>query len=418
MKGPAAALLASASLLAACAQQSKVVLPLALVGARIYPAPGLMPIDSGVVVIRASRIEAVGPRHAISFPSGARILDCSGKVLLAGFWNSHVHFTEPHWAGADTLPAAALTAHLREMLLQYGFVRVLDTGSLLQNTLALKRRTRDGEVTGPAILTTGSGFAPSEASPFYILPDRLPELASAEEARAQVAARLQEGGDAIKLFTGSSASPTLVVAMPVEIVRAATSEAHRHKRVVLAHPGNDAGVEVAIGGGVDILAHTTPEGGPWDAQRVRRMKQLHIGLIPTLQLWAFELRRKGADAVATDRFENVALSQLRYYNAAGGEILFGTDVGYMTEYNPTDEYLYMQRAGMSFPQILAALTTTPAGRLGGSPGVGGKVEAGQAADIVILEGDPEHDIRALSQVSDVLRDGRLIFTRRDHASRD
>jgi imidazolonepropionase-like amidohydrolase len=413
---PAAVWASLGLLLAAGAQWPGSSPRLALVGARIYPTPGSTPIDPGVIVVRGDRIEAIGSRGSVPLPADAKILDCSGKVVVAGFWNSHVHFTEPHWAGADTLPAATLNSHLREMLLQYGFVRVLDTGSLLENTLALRRRIAKGELTGPAILTTGSGFAPAQASPFYILPDRLPELSSAEDARTQVAARLRDGADAIKLFTGSSASPTRIVPMPLDIVRAATAEAHRQGRLVLAHPGNDQGLDAAILGGVDVLAHTTPEGSAWDSGRVELLKRDHVALIPTLQLWAFELKRKGASPAATERFENVALDQLRSYAAAGGEILFGTDVGYMTEYDPGDEYRYMHQAGMSFHQILAALTTAPARRLGKSRNVSGRLETGQAADLVVLEGDPESDIGALSRVSDVLRAGRLVFTRRRGAT--
>ena len=384
---------------------------LALVGGRIYASPDSAPLDDGVVLVRNGLIAAVGRRGAVPIPAGADVLECSGTVIVAGFWNSHVHFTEPHWSGADTLPAPPLTRHLREMLTQYGFVRVLDTGSWLANTLALRRRIDSGEVAGPAILTTGPGFVPQHGSPFYILPARLPELQSPADAKAQVASRLQEGADAIKVFTGSVASPTLVVLMPLAVVHAATMEAHRHGRLVLAHPTNNGGLKAALEGGVDVLAHTTPEGGPWDPRLPERMKRARLALIPTLKLWTFELARKGADPATVQRFLSVAIEQLRAYAERGGEILFGTDVGYMTDYDPTDEYLYMQRAGMSFHQILAALTTAPAKRFGVSGRTTGRLERGLEADIVVLEGDPAQDIRALARVRYALRHGRQVYSR-------
>jgi imidazolonepropionase-like amidohydrolase len=297
------------------------------------------------------------------------------------------------------------------MLSQYGFVRVLDTGSWLANTLALRRRIDSGEVAGPAILTTGPGFVPQHGSPFYILPARLPELHSPVDAKAQVASRLQDGADAIKLFTGSVASPTVVVPMPLAVVRAATTEAHRHGRLVLAHPTNNDGLEAALEGGVDILAHTTPDGGPWEPRLPERMTRARLALIPTLKLWTFELLRKGADRATVQRFLNVAIGQLRGYVERGGEILFGTDVGYMTDYDPTDEYVYMQRAGMSFRQILTALTTAPAQRFGEAGRTTGRLERGLEADIVVLEGDPAQDIRALARVRYTLRRGRQVYAR-------
>ena len=99
---------------------------LALVGGRIYPSPQAAPIDTGVLLIRGELITAVGPRDSVSVPASARVVDCSGSTIVAGFWNSHVHFTEPHWAGADTLPAPQLTHQFRRMFAQYGFVRVLE----------------------------------------------------------------------------------------------------------------------------------------------------------------------------------------------------------------------------------------------------------------------------------------------------
>jgi imidazolonepropionase-like amidohydrolase len=383
----------------------------ALVGGRVYSSPEAAPIDNGVVLFVYGRIWAVGTRQTVEVPTVARVVDCSGKVIVAGFWNSHVHFTEPHWAGADTLPPAALTARLETMLTRYGFVRVLDTGSWLENTLAIRRRIDKNEVLGPDIRTTGPGFVPRDASPFYILPDRLPELRSAADAKTLIAGRLREGADAIKLFTGSFAAPTRIVPMPVDIVRAATAEAHREHRQIVAHPSNNAGLEAALEGGVDVLAHTTPEGGPWEPGLIRRLTGAHMALIPTLKLWSFELSRRGADSLSVQRFLSVALGQVREYARAGGEILFGTDVGYMTDYDPTDEYQYMQQAGMPFRQILAALTTAPARRFAENRWTTGRLEPGARSDGVILDGDPAKDIRNLSRVRAVWREGRLIYQR-------
>lgn len=381
----------------------------ALVGARIYPSARTRPIDDGVIIMKDGRIVTIGERRAVPIPPKSDVLDCSGLVLVPGFWNSHVHFSEEHWNGADTASSQVLARQLREMLTRYGFVHVLDTGSWLTNTQALRRRVETGEIPGPAILTTGPGFVPEAASPFYILPAKLPELRSAKDAKAQVAARLDEGADAIKLFTGSVASPTRIVPMPVDLVRAATAEAHRRGKLVVAHPSNNAGIDAALSGNVDILAHTTPDGGPWDSTFAGRMKRAGMGLIPTLQLWKFELTRRGADSLTIERFLGVAIEQLRTYSGLGGEILFGTDVGYMTVYDPTDEYRFMERAGLSFRQILTALTTAPAKRFGVTGHTSGSLEPGVDGDLVILDADPERDIGALTQVRRVYRKGQPIF---------
>ena len=88
-------------------------------------------------------------------------------------------------------------------------------------------------------------------------------------------------------------------------------------------------------------------------------------------------------------------------------MLFGTDVGYMTDYDPTEEYALLGQAGLSFPDVLAALTTAPAKRLSREVGVG-LVAVGSPGDLVVLDDDPARDIRALARVRYTLRGGRII----------
>src|SRR5215216_4579187 len=68
--------------------------PVALLNARIYRSPEAAPLDSGVILVTRGMITAVGARRSVSIPPGASLMDCSGAVIVAGFWNSHVHFTE------------------------------------------------------------------------------------------------------------------------------------------------------------------------------------------------------------------------------------------------------------------------------------------------------------------------------------
>jgi Amidohydrolase family len=79
------------------------------------------------------------------------------------------------------------------------------------------------------------------------------------------------------------------------------------------------------------------------------------------------------------------------------EALFGTDVGYMTDYDPTDEYVFMSHAGLTFSQILAMLTTAPAERFGVAARVG-RLAPGMDADGVVIDGQPERDVSALARV--------------------
>jgi imidazolonepropionase-like amidohydrolase len=89
-------------------------------------------------------------------------------------------------------------------------------------------------------------------------------------------------------------------------------------------------------------------------------------------------------------------------------VLFGTDVGGVDDYDPSEEYVLMARAGMTVRQILASLTTAPAEKFGDSARLG-RVAPGLTADLVVLHGDPSRDVRAFAAVRYTIRDGRLIY---------
>ena len=385
----------------------------AMVGGRVQPSPEAAVIADGVVLIGAGVITAVGSRADVPVPPGVTVIDCAGGTVTSGFWNSHVHFTAAAFRPADSAPAEQLAQALRTMLTSRGVVHAVDTGSWLANTQALRRRVESAEIPGPSILTAGSGFAPIGGSPYYILPAHLPELTGADQAALLVNGELDRGADLVKLFTGSWARQDAIVVMPVEIVRGATDAAHRRAKLVMAHPSNSAGARAAIEGGVDVLAHTFPselDRRPWDRQLPGMMRERGMALIPTLKLFPYELRKLGLAPGVVDLVLGNAEAQLRAFVELGGQVLFGTDVGYMTDDDPTDEYVYMQQAGLSYAQILAALTTAPAARFGAA-GRSGRLAPGFDADVVVLDGDPAKDIRALARVRVTLRGGGVIYRR-------
>ena len=72
----------------------------------------------------------------------------------------------------------------------------------------------------------------------------------------------------MKLFVGTWLGGSRTGLMDLAVVRGAAAEAHRHGLVVFAHPGSAEGVAHAVDGGVDVLAHTAPEAGPWSPELV------------------------------------------------------------------------------------------------------------------------------------------------------
>src|SRR5687768_15042047 len=175
---------------------------IALVGATVYTDPQQPPMANAGIVIDGDIIRAVGPSGRVTIPSGARIVDCTGSTVMAGFWNSHVHFTDPQWEKAASLPPARLSQQLHAMLTRFGFATVVDTGSDFANTDALRARIARGEVSGPRILTAGEPLVKKDGTPFYVRP-LLPELLTPDQSVDLVRQKLARGAHAIKLHAGT-----------------------------------------------------------------------------------------------------------------------------------------------------------------------------------------------------------------------
>jgi imidazolonepropionase-like amidohydrolase len=382
---------------------------LALVGGTVYSSPTAAPLSNAVVLIVNGKIAAVGKRAEVKVPKEARIIDCARKTIVAGFWNSHVHFVEQVWQpgyGAKVGNACSvclMAAHMRDMLARWGFTTVWDLGSDPSQTLGLRRMTEGGALLGPQILMAGDIF-PKGGHPVYLPPEmQLPEAATPEQAAQMARDDLKMGLDGMKLFTGAFMGDKPVINMDTAIVKAAVDVAHAQGRPVFAHPQNRVGLDNAIDGGVDVLAHTIPNPEfHYSAEELSRFKAQHTALVPTLTLWTTVVN----DPAVTERIVHAGVDQLKAFSANGGVVLFGTDVGFIKIYDTSQEVEFMHRA-LSTSEVLASLTTNPAAYFKASKK--GRVEKGFDADVIVLDGDPAADVRNLAKVAYTIREGRIIY---------
>jgi imidazolonepropionase-like amidohydrolase len=386
---------------------------LAFVGGKVYPSPTDPPIENATILIRDGRIVAVGPSSSIQLPRLARavtVVDCKGMIVTAGFWNSHVHFTEDVWKNAATGNAAKLEEHMQAMLTQWGFTTVFDLASFIANTNALRSRVAKNEVPGPRIFTVGEPLYPKDGIPVYVGPEwQIPQAVTPEDARKMARDRLAQGADGIKVFAGAIVKGGMVLPMDPAIIRAAVEVAHASGKPVFAHPSNHAGTDNALAGGVDVLAHTIPMEEAFTSDELARMKSQHVALIPTISLFPDEERKFGGSKADEEAIAAKAVSQLKSYFDLGGSILFGTDVGYTQLYDTTSEFLFMSQSGMTWRDILASLTTNPVSffKIPNS----GRIAKGMDADLVVLKADPAADVRNFASVALTIRAGKILYRR-------
>jgi imidazolonepropionase-like amidohydrolase len=389
---------------------------LVLIHAKIYPSPTEPPVEDGTILVHDGRIRAVGSSDKVKVPrfAGAvTVLDCRGLVVTAGFWNSHVHILTPGLLHADKLSSEQISSQLREMFTRWGFTTVFDIASVLENTTVIRRRIEDGEVKGPRILTVGQPFWGKGGTPVYVRGFleanhiRIPDVESTAQATERVRQQVRDGADGIKIFANSIEADGILT-MPLDLAKAVVAEAHHAGKPVFAHVSNDQGIEVAVQSGVDILAHTTPGDDLWSSSFAERLTGAHMALTPTLTLWDVEAKKGNTSPDEIEKGMSRAAQQLKAFCEAEGQVLFGTDVGYIDQADTSEEFTWMSRAGMNFQQILASLTTNPAARFGYSRH-SGRIVKGMDADLVVLDGDPAKDVTAFSKVHQVVQGGKLIY---------
>jgi imidazolonepropionase-like amidohydrolase len=381
---------------------------IAIRGVKIYVSPDDPPIEHGTVLARAGVILSIGPD--VTIPQDTNIVECPNCTVTAGFWNSHIHFTESKWDNAAFKSADTLNAQLADMLTSRGFTTVVDLSSDLRQTLSLRRRIETGNLKGPAIYTAGAGLFPPHGIPFYLadLPFyirwQLPQPDTPEAAAGIVERNIARGADVLKLFTGSLVSPKTVLPMPLEIAKSAVEVAHRHGQLAFAHPSNLAGTVVALDSGVDVLAHAPSEPAGVDQAFLKTIVDRHRSMIPTLKMF-------GTTVTHDPGFLQPIYAEVRQFHALGGDLIFGTDVGYMADYSTADEFKALADSGLDYRDMLRMLTVAPAARFGVTA-LKGTVTPGKLADLVVLDGDPATDIGAFSRVHFTIRTGKLVYERR------
>lgn len=374
---------------------------LALIGGKVYANPFDEPLAGATVLIRDAQIVDVAPD--LELPPDCKILDCNECTVVAGLWNSHVHFFERRWTGAHAIPDDELARQLEDFT-RYGFTNVFDTGSNWQNTRAIRDRIESGSVRGPRIRSTGEAMLPPNAMP----PDDIlrvlgsaafpaPEISNEKQARRATRRLIDSGVDAVKFFGSAHRSD---VTITQQMMRAIVEESHTANKPVFIHPSNANDVATALRAGVDVIAHTTPSSGAWDETVLALIRKSGAALTPTLNLWKHVMRH---DRISMqEKLTGAAVEQLKSWRDAGADVLFGTDIG-AVEYDPAEEYELMSQAGMSFNDILASLTTTPAKRFG-DPDREGRIAKNFNADVAVIDG-------TLSNIRYTIRNGKLLYGR-------
>jgi len=378
------------------------------------------------ITVRGGRIASIEEGWAEA-AEGAPTIDLSGKTVMPGLIDLHVHLTgDPggdYWKEAVEadewgVVVGAKNARLTALA---GFTTVREAGSGPQTAFALRRGTAEGMIAGPRIIAAGpplaiigghgdvNGFRPEVNE----LLDSGFTCTGAVECAAKVRLASQNGADTIKITaTGGVLSQQgrgLEAHFSDAEMKAIADTAHSLGLKVMAHAHGARGIEAAARAGIDTIEHGTY----LDEAAAEAMKANGTVLVPTLMAFKGVTERLGQGVytpVVEDKIRAVAETARVFMGKAyrwGVPIAFGTDAGVFAHGRNAGEFALMVEQGMS-PRDALASATTVAARVLEMENEIGRLAPGMSADIIAVTGDPLADVTVLEKVEWVMVRGRVV----------
>ena len=414
--------------------------PVAFVGGMLLDGYEARPIHHSVVVIDDGRIIAAGSEHDTNIPEDAVVIDISGKTVMPGLIDAHVHVDLIGHGDYDryykflggmarldeVMPIAA------KQMLRAGVTSAIDLGTPFQ-ILALRERIRQGEIPGPRLTVSGPWI-----TRVYLegVPDEYQLIInSPRQAAERTRELIASGSDVIKTWVG----------LTEDDYRAVVKVAHQHKVKVHAHLYRPEAIRAAIAAGIDVFQHVgSARNPPYDDELISEIAHKNIPVVQTIshRIWIYPatvafperlydpVHKKDmpADIYAEviDSFKD--FHRLSYFHeigretrnseiaarqfiAAGAYIGVGTDAASPLNFHTEAMWREMSAlvdSGMTPIEVISAATKTNAEILGQFDQLG-TIESGKLADLIVVDGNPLADINALGHVNLVVKDGVIWY---------
>ena len=388
------------------------------------------PLRGQSVLVEGETI--VGLVSAGSEPMGFEPVDLTGKYLMPGLFNMHVHLAgsgKPQKKQRDneklvkTIMGSGLTRAVAYSMVR-GFARdelmsgvttIRTMGGLGNFDSRLRDEIAAGRQDGPRILAANQGIS----VPCGHMAGSVAIAArSIDEALAHLEQSEREGVDLVKLMITGGVLDAKEKGVPGELkmapemVKAVCDRAHAAGYVVAAHVESPEGVRVALENGVDSIEH----GAEPDDEILRLFRErgafLCTTISPALPYALFD--RSVSNASEVEQFNgNVVFEGIiecaKAALAHDIPVVLGNDVGcpWITQYDFWRELYYFHKfVGVSNAFALYTATSRSA-ELAGLGDVTGTVAAGKCADLIVTAENPLDDLRALRHVEQVMACGRL-----------
>jgi imidazolonepropionase-like amidohydrolase len=380
---------------------------------RVVTAVGDEVVQDGFVSVRDGKIEAVGRAADLgTLASDVEVVELHDATILPGLINSHAHLA---WDGIHDLARQSLDdgpeisaykiAGNMLISLRAGVTMVRDLG-MNRTNLAAKQAVAQGIFPGPRLLVTGAAIVQTGGHTYWCCR----EASGPDEMRRAVRDQVRAGADLIKIMACHDR-----IEFTDEELAATIDESHRNGLPITAHATFDACIKRVVEFGIDVVEH----GGSMSAETIGLLLDRKVPIVttfaPVVQQSQPEIARRFniPEWKIAERQKAVA-DPKRYQGLvdaanAGVPIVFGTDAGSPAVGHDVvaPELEFMVKLGV-VKDTLAAIrsATIEAAKLSKLDGTIGSLEPGKAADLIVVEGDPVADLRALERVRQTYVAGR------------
>lgn len=412
----------------------------ALTNVRVVDGTGAPARDDQTIVVRGSRIEAVGPAASTPIPFGAEVLDLAGHTVLPGLVSLHEH---TYFGGVERTTQMTVSAPL--LYLAFGVTSAMTAGSQFPyQELNLKKAVDAGVVVGPRFHVTGpylNGGTPRHAASRLVdTPEEVRRVIGywAEEGaawfklqgsvtREVLAAAIEEAHERGLRVTGHLCSVTFTEAAALGIDALqhgfiTNSDHVPDKRpdecppenmriqadVDVASPAVVASIEAIVAGGAAVVSTLgvyetfVPGRGPPDP---RAMEMLHEDVRREVE--ANRTALEGDGFAMPERLLLKMMEWERSFVRAGGLLGAGSDpwgTGFLPGFGNLRNYELLLEAGFGPEEAVRILTLNGARILGEEERLG-SIDAGKVADLVVISGDPVGTPADIYEVVLVFKDG-------------
>jgi len=424
--------------------------------ATVIDGTGSAPQSGIHVYIRDSTIDAVG--NALKPPRGATVIDASGKFIVPGLIDTHIHLDAPMVFQVSPEEREQIVEHTGHALLFNGVTSVLNLSSDADWIWARREAQRAGRIVSPRIYAMGRSFTPEGGWGSR----HGGALKDAEAVRARALEYVAQRTDGFKVVIEDGLGGSGTYQVMSDAMLEAVAEAARQEKVpIYVHAINLDEYKKALSIDPRAIVHgledPIPEGDPL----IQQLLEKGVVVIPTLSLWesflGYDESPQGFDDPVlrgsvpgflldrmrkpefmkeeNRRFKEVARVEVYDWarekipiiqkntlkmHEAGVTVAVGTDaggpVGYNFQgYNTPWELALLVEVGLSPMEAIVGATRNGAKVIGVADRLG-TVEPGKLADLLILDANPLDDIRNIRKIDRVILDGK-IFDREEFSTR-